>query len=158
MLGAHIEHLTADHAIHARVFAQNTNTAHDGLRRNILCRRSRLKSRRQQSVTREDCRRFIESLVAGRSAAAQVVVIHARKVIMDERVGMDHLKRTRERQRLLDIAAAQAAEFQHDYRTQALAACHRGVLCGFENAVVTLAGLPREVFLQCRFNERNICL
>ena len=84
MLGAHIEHLTADHAVHARVFAQNTNTAHDGLRRNILCRRSRLKSRRQQSVTREDRRCFIESLVAGRSAAAQVVVIHARKVIMDE--------------------------------------------------------------------------
>ena len=77
---------------------------------------------------------------------------------MDERVGMDHLKRTRERQRLLDITAAQTAEFQHDYRTQTLAACHRGVLCSLENAVVTLAGLPREVFLQCRFNERNICL
>ena len=96
----------------------------------------------EQSVTCEDRRCFIESLVAGRFAAAQVVVIHARKVIMDERVGMDHLKRTRERQRLLDIAAAQAAEFQHDYRTQALAACHRGVLCSLENAVVTLAGLP----------------
>ena len=44
MLGTHIEHLTADHAVHARVFAQNANTAHDGLRRNILCCRSRLKA------------------------------------------------------------------------------------------------------------------
>ncbi len=77
---------------------------------------------------------------------------------MDERVGMDHLKRTRKRQRLLDIAAAQAAEFQHDYRTQALAACHRGVFRGLENAVVALACFAGEKFLQCRFNERNICL
>ena len=36
-----------------------------------------------------------ENLVISRPATAQVIVIHGRKVVMDERHGVDHLQRRR---------------------------------------------------------------
>ena len=45
---------------------------------------------RLQAVAYEQCGRFIEFNVAGRPAAAQHVVVHARQVVMDQRVGVDH--------------------------------------------------------------------
>ena len=151
MLGTHIEHLTADHAVHAGVLAQNPDAAQRGLRRNV-CLRSGLERRGQQTVAGELCRRLVERLVAGRTAAAQIVVVHARQIVVNERIGMDHFERTRERQGVFDVAAVQAAELEHDHRTQALAARHRRL----ENAVVALMRLAREIALERRLDQRDI--
>ena len=43
-----------------------------------------------QGIAGEDRGRLVELPVAGRSAAAQVVVVHGRQVVVDERIAVDH--------------------------------------------------------------------
>ena len=52
-----------------------------------------LEGERDQRVAREQGGRLVEGLVAGRSAAPQVGVVHARQVVMDQGVRMDALER-----------------------------------------------------------------
>ena len=125
------------------------------MQRNV-CLRSGLERRGQQTVAGEHCRRLVERLVASRTAAAQIVVVHTRQIVVNERIGMDHFERTRERQGVFDVAAVQAAELEHDHRTQALAARHRGVFRRLENAVVALMRLAREIALERRLDQRDI--
>jgi hypothetical protein len=51
---------------------------------------------RQQRVACQDGRGLAELLVAGGPAAAQVVVVERRQVVVNERVGMDELERARQ--------------------------------------------------------------
>jgi hypothetical protein len=51
--------------------------------------------RGQQSVSSKNRRRLVELLVAGRSAAAQIAIVHRRQVVMNEGISMDHLDRCR---------------------------------------------------------------
>ena len=71
-----------------------------------MSRAEHLEGQRQQGVAGQDRRRLAEHLVAGRPAAAQVVVVHRRQVVVDQRVGVDHLDGTGGRQGLLMIATA----------------------------------------------------
>ena len=48
---------------------------------------------RLQRVTRQNRNGFAKDLVAGGAAAAQVVVVERRQIIVDERVGVQHLER-----------------------------------------------------------------
>ena len=52
-----------------------------------------VEGQRQQRVAGEDRRRLVEGLVDRRPAAAEVVVVHRRQVVMDEAVGMDAFER-----------------------------------------------------------------
>ena len=51
-----------------------------------------------ERVAGEDRDVLAERLVAGRAAATQVVVVHRRQVVVDQRVGVDQLDRRGERQ------------------------------------------------------------
>ncbi len=64
MLRRHVRHLTADHAVHAGVLAQNPDAAQRGLRRNV-CLRSGLERRGQQTVAASTAVASSERLVAG---------------------------------------------------------------------------------------------
>ena len=55
----------------------------------------------EQAVAGEDRDVLAVGHVAGRLAAAQLVVVHRRQVVVDQRVGVDHLDRGRQRQHLL---------------------------------------------------------
>ena len=44
-----------------------------------------------EGVAGEDGGGLVEGLVAGRAAAAQVVVVHGREVVMDQGIGVDQL-------------------------------------------------------------------
>ena len=55
---------------------------------------------RQQRVAGQDRDRLAEDLVRGRLAAAQVVVVHGRQVVVDQAVGVDHLHGAGERHQL----------------------------------------------------------
>ena len=46
---------------------------------------------RLQGVAAEDRCRLVKSAVAGGPSPSQIVVIHSWQVVMDERIGMDHL-------------------------------------------------------------------
>ena len=84
--------------------------------------RNDLKCQCQQSVAREDRGRLIELLVIGRTTAPEVVVIHRRQVVMNQRVSMNQLDRDSRRQCLLDRPAARFARHQHEHRSQSFAA------------------------------------
>ena len=64
----------------------------------------------QKAVARKQCVIFTVELVVRGLTAAHIVVIHARQVIVDERIRVYHLHGTRKRHRHVFIAAAQLAE------------------------------------------------
>ena len=47
----------------------------------------------QQAVARQDRRRLVKGPVDGRPAAPEIVVVHRRQIVMDERVAVDALER-----------------------------------------------------------------
>ncbi len=83
--------------------------------------RDHLESQRQQTVTGQDGRRLVKRPVAGRPATPQVVVVHRRQIVVDQRIGVNHLQRTSRRQRRLSFAAARFGRHQAQDRTQPLA-------------------------------------
>ena len=54
----------------------------------------------QQGVAGEYRHRLAEDLMRGRAAAAQIVVVERRQIVVDQRVGVDHLQRAGHRQSL----------------------------------------------------------
>jgi hypothetical protein len=54
-----------------------------------------LERQRQQCVAGEDRGGFVERLVAGRTTPTQIVVVHRGQIVVDQRIGMDHLDRSR---------------------------------------------------------------
>ncbi len=127
-LRLHIQNLTADHAVHAGRTGKHANRAQLYFCRNterIGRIRCCFKREIEQTVTCEHCDRFAVNLVIGGLAAAQIVIIHARQIVMDEGVGVNHLERTGERQCGFNMAATQTAEFQHKRGTQPFSARHR---------------------------------
>ena len=48
-----------------------------------------LERERQQRIARQQRQRFAEDLVAGRAPAPQIIVVHARQVVMNQRIGVD---------------------------------------------------------------------
>ena len=52
-----------------------------------------LHGQREQRVARENGHGFAEDLVAGGFAAAEIVVVESGQIVVDQRIGVDHLKR-----------------------------------------------------------------
>ena len=55
--------------------------------------RKRLKRQSQQCVARENRDRFAENFVVRRFAAAKIVVVQRRKIVVDQRIGVDEFER-----------------------------------------------------------------
>jgi len=55
----------------------------------------------------------------------QVIIVHARQIIMDERIGMHRLNGRRRPERSRLFYAVQARGFQHQKSPQAFATLHR---------------------------------
>ena len=60
--------------------------------------RGDFKRLRQQRVARQHGDAFAEDLVVGRLAAAEIVVVHRRQIVVDERIGVDAFDGAGERQ------------------------------------------------------------
>ena len=68
-----------------------------------------------QRIADQDGGRLVECLVAGRPAAAQIVIIQRGEIVVDQRIGVQHLQRRAEffnllRQRTFDHAASLHAQ------------------------------------------------
>ena len=83
--------------------------------------RHHLESQRQETITGQDGRRLVKRPVARRPATSQVVVIHRRQIVVNQRIRMNHLERASRRQRRLGFAAARFGRHQAQDRTQPLA-------------------------------------
>jgi len=93
-LGHQVRGLAADHPLGSRRFRDQPDGPERGIRRNS--RRDaghEFESQGQQRVARQDRDPFAEHLVVGRFPSAEVVVVHRGKVVVDQRVGVDHLQR-----------------------------------------------------------------
>ena len=85
----------------------------------------------QQGVAGQDGQGLAVNLVAGRAAPAQRVVVHGRQVVVNERVGMQHLYGAGRRQDVRGSAAEDLVGSAHQQRAQALAAGRQRVGHGF---------------------------
>ena len=84
--------------------------------------RQHLECVRQQRVARERRDRFAINLVISRPSATHIVVVHARQVVVNQRVCVNHLDCARESHRGFDLTAYRLARRQREHRPQALAA------------------------------------
>jgi hypothetical protein len=91
----------------------------------------------QQAVTGQNGGGFIIGNVAGGFAAAQVVVVHCRQVIMHQRIAMDAFQCRADAQRLIMICPEDAGTFGHEERTQPLALGKRRIAHGLGHAWCT---------------------
>ena len=137
LLTEHIHDLPAHHAAAPGGIRQHADRRDPHLRRKPAGTRQHPEGIQCQSVACQQCRRLAEHAVVGRASAPQRVIVHAGQVIMDEREGMHHLNRRRERQRRRSIPAEQAAEFQRQRRTHPLPPGKQGVAHSLVQSSVT---------------------
>ena len=129
-VGGHVEELAAHHPADARGGRQLARAGeHVGRLAGLLGERQPQRLG-EQAVAGEDRHVLAERHVAGGLAAAQVVVVHGRQVVVDERVGVDHLDRRRERQHVLGVAPERLGRGQGQHRPDALAARQQRVAHG----------------------------
>ena len=110
----------------ARASARDQSGAPVGRERGRLVGKD-VESQRQQAVAGKDGGRLVEGLVHGRLAAAQIVVVHRRQIVMDQRIAVDAFERRRHAQRRMLIGAEESCALQHKERAQPLAAIEHAV-------------------------------
>ena len=76
--------------------------------------RGDFKRLRQQRVAREHGDAVAENLVVGWLAAAEIVVVHRRQIVVDERIGVDALDGARERQGGASLPPQASAAARHN--------------------------------------------
>jgi hypothetical protein len=99
----------------------------------VWCLRENLERLRQQSIAGEDGDAFAEHFVVGRLAAAEIVVVHRGQIIVDQRIGVDALDRTRRRQGVHVVPAAGLGRGEDERRPHPLAPGEERVAHGAVN-------------------------
>ena len=91
-----------------------------------------LEGQRVQRIARQHGGGFVKGLVDGRLAAAQIVIVHARQIVVDEAVDMDAFDGEGDAQGAFPVDIEQVAGGNHQQRPHALAAADGGVAHGVE--------------------------
>ena len=121
-LAANVDVLPADHAVDAgRVGELGDRREHRGGLAALLAQ-DEPESLGVEPVAGQDRDVLAEADVARRAPAAQVVVVHRREVVVDQRVRVDQLERGGERQHVGRLAAQRARRRERQHRPDALAA------------------------------------
>ena len=89
-----------------------------------------LKSAGLQGIASQDRRRLIVGAVCAGAAAAQIVIVHGRQIVVDERVGVQHLDAGRDPRGARGRDTEQRGDLQHEKSTQPLAAAQGRVAHG----------------------------
>lgn len=106
----------------------------------------------QQGVARKDGGGFIEGLVAGGAATAQIVIIHRGQIVVDEGVRVDHFQRGGEGITASALRPNRAAVDRHSTGRRRLAAREEAVIHGFLES--SLHGNGVEAVLKIRLHLR----
>jgi len=128
-LGDQVDHLAADHPRRTGRIRQAPRSARSATAGSPCVSGCDSTSNAivSKPVAGEHRGRVVERLVAGRPAAPQVAVIHRREVVMDQRIGVDHLDRRGDLQRAAPGDAEQPGARQHQQRPQPLAGRQRRI-------------------------------
>ena len=116
----HVIGLPADHVARPGGLGQRRTTRR-GHRRRLDLLGQHLEGQRQQGVAGQNGRGLVERLVAGGPAAPQIVVVHGRQIVVDQRIGVDHFDRAGGRHGRFDRPAARLGGQQHQHRPQPFA-------------------------------------
>ena len=98
----HIDNLTADHSVGTGTgrnlmdHCQQTGRVTTGCEAGIT---GQLEGFRQKCVSGQNRQRLSEDLMIGRIAAPEIIVIHGRQVVVDQRICVNHLHGTCSRNR-----------------------------------------------------------
>ncbi|MCY1364086.1 hypothetical protein D9M69_508780 [compost metagenome] len=140
---AEVDGLTANHARRACRQRQGTDhlQADFGIRRAQAWIEQGAESQALQAVAGEDRAGFIEFLVGGWLAAAQIVIVHCWQIVMHQRVSVDQFHRTGRTVGLLGLTAQRLACGVGQQWTHAFAAIHHAVAHGFVQ--------PRQLGARC---------
>ena len=133
VLAFQIRHLSADELQRAARMCEFNDEVPVRIARPALGLRGDLKRLRQQRVARQHGNAFAENFVVGRLAAAEIVVVHRRQIVVDERVGVDALDGARERHGGRVAATTSLGGSQQNCRAHPLAAGEERVAHGFVN-------------------------
>ena len=87
-----------------------------------------------QGVAGEDGRGLVKSFVIGGTAAAQIVIVHGRKVIVDEGIGMHHLYTAGKGQNIFRIRPEKRGRGKAEHGPQTLASGKETVKHGLPEA------------------------
>jgi hypothetical protein len=115
-----VEHLASGHTAHARCAREERNERDTRFSAGIELRKQ-FEGERLERVARQDRRGFVEGAMRGRPAAAQIVVVHGRQVVMDERVTMNALQSRAGCECRLLVSVKQRGGFDDEERPEALA-------------------------------------
>jgi hypothetical protein len=129
VLAVDVEHLPADHAGRPARPRQLDDEVADERRVGVLGQHP--ERHRRHRVAGQDGHRLAERLVAGRAAAAEVVVVHRRQVVVDEAERVNELDRGGRRDGRLvrrRVAAAGPAGLEDEARAEPLAAGQQAVV------------------------------
>ncbi len=123
-----VEHLPAGHAADAGGARQRGNERDADCRVGIgLLVGKHVEGKRQKRVADEDRGRVVIGAVRRRPAAAEIVVVHRRQVVVHQAVAMDQLDRSRGAQHARPFGSEKARRLDRQERPQPFAAGKRRV-------------------------------
>jgi hypothetical protein len=99
----------------------------------------------QKRIPGENCQRFTELDVTRRPATAKRIVVHRGQIVVDQRIGVDHLDRAGRGNRRLGIATRGLARQQRQKWPQPLAPCQKAVGHRLAQPIRTLGTEPIDV-------------
>ncbi|PAV67962.1 hypothetical protein WR25_27091 [Diploscapter pachys] len=102
-----------------------------------------------QAVARQDRGRLVERLVDRRLAAAHVVVVHRRQIVMDQRINVDRLDRHRDLARAVAVDAEQVGGRAQQQGAQSLAATDRGMAHSLVEVGARIVGYSEQPVEAC---------
>ena len=140
-LRGEVHHLSAGHARRAGRSGQLEHEV--GADPRVLVRRGMGEDLERQSVEAvagEHRLGLAERLVNGRLAASQVGIVHARQIVVDQRIDMDRLDRAADAKRPLAVDREQSRRRNGEQRPKALAAADRGMAHRLVQPVAAVAG------------------
>ena len=139
----------------SRSLCEHLHRLQGPLRRQAAVSGKHLKSFGQQPVPGQKRNRFPKSDVAGGFAAAHIVVVHARQIIVNQRVCMHHFQSTGKRQSWLLICAESAAKLQCQRCPQAFSTAQQAVSHCFGD---TVSLLLRQIQIKRLLGQRRALL
>ena len=111
-----IETLAIYHPGRPRHFRKNGYAFNNPLCR-LIASGTLMKRLRQQAVTRKNRGRFIKFLMTRRLPTAKIIIIHGRKIIMNQRIRLNHFKTRRKGNTGLFIHAIAVQRIEQQQRT-----------------------------------------
>ena len=114
--------------------------------------REPFKGESEEGVAGEKGIGFSKTDMAGGESAAEIVIIHAGKIVMDKSVGMEELEREGREESGIRVSAANAAGLKREQGPQPLATSHHRIAHGFmEDSRRSICG--REIFIESLFDK-----